>query len=145
MLGHALEGRRDKVFLMTKVCTHGRDKKVALQQLEESLKRLHTDHLDLWQIHEVIYDNDPEFHFARDGAVEALTQAKKDGKVRFVGFTGHKHPSIHLRMLEYDYPFDAVQMPLNCFDGYLPQLRTTGFASGTAPRNGSLGYEEPRR
>lgn len=117
MLGRALEGRRDKVFLMTKVCTHGRDKKVGLRQLEESLKRLRTDHLDLWQIHEVIYDTDPDLHFAPDGVVEALTQAKKEGKVRFVGFTGHKHPAIHLKMLEHDYPFDAVQMPLNCFDG----------------------------
>ncbi|HEX3998671.1 MAG TPA: aldo/keto reductase [Pirellulales bacterium] len=116
-MGEALAGRRDKVFLMTKVCTHGRDKKVAMQQLEESLKRLKTDHLDLWQIHEVIYDNDPDLHFAPGGVVEALEQAKKDGKVRYVGFTGHKKPATHLKMLAHDYPFDSVQMPLNCFDG----------------------------
>ena len=71
-MGLGLEGRRDKVFLMSKVCTHGRDKKVAMQQLEESLKRLGTDHLDLWQIHEVIYENDPDLHFAKGGVVEAL-------------------------------------------------------------------------
>ena len=80
-MGQGLKGRRDKVFLMTKVCTHGRDKKVAMQQLEESLKRLRTDHLDLWQIHECVYDNDPERHFAKGGVVEALDEAKKAGKV----------------------------------------------------------------
>src|SRR6202790_3321971 len=115
-MGLGLQGRRDKVFLMSKVCTHGRDKKVAMQQLEESLKRLGTDHLDLWQIHEVIYENDPDLHFAKGGVVEALDEAKKQGKVRFVGFTGHKSPAIHLKMLAHDYPFDTVQMPLNCFD-----------------------------
>src|ERR1700733_4303500 len=115
-MGLGLQGRRDKVFLMSKVCTHGRDKKVATQQLEESLKRLGTDHLDLWQIHEVIYENDPDLPFAKGGVVEALDDAKQQGKVRFVGFTGHKSPAIHLKMLAHDYPFDTVQMPLNCFD-----------------------------
>ena len=129
-LGRALEGRRDKVLLMTKVCTHGRGKAVAMQQLEQSLTRLRTDHLDVWQIHEVIYENDPDLDFAPDGVVAALDQAKQDGKVRFVGFTGHKSPAIHLRMLSRQYPFDTVQMPLNCFDAtyrsfeqqVLPQL-----------------------
>jgi aryl-alcohol dehydrogenase-like predicted oxidoreductase len=115
-MGRALEGRRDKIFLMTKVCTHGRDKKVAMKQLEESLKRLRTDHLDLWQVHECVYYNDPERHFAPGGVIEALDEAKKQGKVRYVGFTGHKSPTIHLKMLSYNYPFDTVQMPLNCFD-----------------------------
>jgi aryl-alcohol dehydrogenase-like predicted oxidoreductase len=115
-MGQALKGRRDKVFLMTKVCTHGREKKVAMQQLEESLKRLQTDRLDLWQVHECVYDNDPGRHFAKGGVIEALDDAKKAGKVRYVGFTGHKHPAIHLKMLSYDYPFDSVQMPLNPFD-----------------------------
>jgi predicted aldo/keto reductase-like oxidoreductase len=135
-MGLGLQGRRDKVFLMTKVCTHGRDKKVAMQQLEESLKRLGTDHLDLWQIHEVIYENDPDLHFAKGGVVEALDEAKKQGKVRFVGFTGHKSPAIHLKMLAHDYPFDSVQMPLNCFDAtyrsfeqqVLPELQRRGIA-----------------
>ena len=136
-LGRALDGRRDQVFLMTKVCTHGRDRNVAMQQLEQSLRRLRTDHLDLWQVHEVIYENDPDLHFAKGGVVEALDKAKKRGKVRFVGFTGHKSPSIHLKMLAHEYPFDTVQMPLNCFDGtyrsfeqhVLPELQRRGIAA----------------
>jgi aryl-alcohol dehydrogenase-like predicted oxidoreductase len=115
-LGAALKGRRDQAFVMTKVCTHGRTKDVAMKQLEESLRRLQTDHLDLWQIHEVIYYNDPDLIFAPNGAAEALQAAQQQGKVRFVGFTGHKSPSIHLRMLSYGFPFDTVQMPLNCLD-----------------------------
>jgi aryl-alcohol dehydrogenase-like predicted oxidoreductase len=115
-MGEALKGKRDRAFLMTKCCTHGRSKKVGMQMLEESLRRLQTDHLDVWQIHEVIYDNDPDLIFQPDGAIEALAQAKKAGKVRFVGFTGHKDPSIHLKMLAHDFTFDSVQMPLNCFD-----------------------------
>ena len=136
-MGKALRDRRDKVFLMTKVCTHGRDKQEAMRQLEESLNRLGTDFLDLWQIHEVIYENDPDLHFAPGGVVEALDEAKKQGKVRFVGFTGHKSPEIHLKMLGHNYPFDAVQMPLNCFDAtyhsferqVLPELERRGIAA----------------
>ena len=116
-MGRAIEDRRERVFLMTKVCTHGRDAKVAMRQLEESLKRLRTDHLDLWQVHECVYYTDPDLHFARGGVIEALDRAKRDGKVRFVGFTGHKDPDIHLRMLSHEYPFDSCQMPLNVFDG----------------------------
>jgi len=115
-MGVALKGKRDQAFLMTKACTHGRGKEIAMQQLEESLRRLQTDHLDLWQIHEVIYYNEPELIFAAGGAIEALETAKQQGKVRFVGFTGHKDPAIHLRMLSHNFPFDTVQMPLNCFD-----------------------------
>lgn len=116
-MGKALvNGWREKVFLMTKVCTHGRDKKVAMNQLKQSLRRLKTDHLDLWQIHECIYYTDPEHHFARGGVIEALIEAKEKGLVRYVGFTGHKDPAIHLAMLAHDFPFDSVQMPLNCFD-----------------------------
>lgn len=115
--GKALRGgKRDQVFLMTKVCTHGRDGKVAMQQLEESLRRLGTDHLDLWQIHEVVYDDDPARHYAAGGAVEALDKAKREGKVRFVGFTGHKLPAIHREMIERGYPFDTAQMPINVLD-----------------------------
>lgn len=136
-MGKALEGRRDKVFLMTKVCTHGRDRKVAMEQLEDSLRRLKTDHLDLWQVHECVYDNDPERHFAVGGVMEALDQAKREGKVRFVGFTGHKDPSIHLKMLASGYPFDACQLPLNAFDAtfrsferqVLPELAKRGIAA----------------
>jgi len=117
LMGKAIQGRRHQVVLMTKVCSHGRDKKVALQQLDESLRRLKTDYLDLWQIHEVVYEDDPDRHFVPGGAVEALLEAKRQGKVRFIGFTGHKHPRIHLKMLARDFPFDACQMPLNVFDG----------------------------
>ena len=135
-MGDALRGRRHEAFLMTKVCTHGRDRKTAMRQLEESLRRLRTDYLDLWQVHEVVYDNDPDLHFARGGVVEALEEAKRAGKVRFVGFTGHKDPAIHLKMLAHDYPFDTCQMPLNCFDAsfrsfeqrVLPELNRRGIA-----------------
>jgi uncharacterized protein len=136
-MGRGLKGRRDKVFLMTKVCTHGRGKDVALEQLGQSLKRLQTDHLDLWQVHECVYENDPERHFGKGGVIEALDEAKKAGKVRYVGFTGHKHPAIHLKMLSYDYPFDSVQMPLNPFDAtyrsfaahVLPEVNKRGMAA----------------
>jgi uncharacterized protein len=137
IMGQGLVGRRHQAFLMSKVCTHGRGMKTAMKQLHESLKRLKTDYLDLWQIHEVVYDNDPELHFAKNGVVAALDQARKDGKVRFVGFTGHKDPSIHLKMLRYDYPFDSCQMPLNVLDGtfrsfeqqVLPELNRRGIAA----------------
>jgi aryl-alcohol dehydrogenase-like predicted oxidoreductase len=135
-LGAALRGKRDRVILMSKVCTHGRDKSIAMQMLEESLKRLHTDRLDIWQIHEVVYENDPDLIFRPNGAAEALAQAKRDGKVRFVGFTGHKDPSIHLKMLSSNFSFDTVQMPLNCLDGtfrsfeqhVLPEANRRGIA-----------------
>jgi aryl-alcohol dehydrogenase-like predicted oxidoreductase len=123
-MGVALKAKRDQAFLMTKACTHGRGKDVAMRQLEESLLRLQTDHLDLWQIHEVIYYNEPELIFAAGGAIEALEAAKQQGKVRFVGFTGHKDPAIHLRMLSHNFPFDTVQMPLNCFDGTFRSFET---------------------
>jgi uncharacterized protein len=136
VMGKAIADRRDDVFLMTKVCTHGRGRKEAMKQLEQSLRRLKTDVIDLWQIHECVYYSDPDLHFAKDGVVAALGQAQRDGKVRFVGFTGHKDPSIHLAMLEHDYPFDTCQLPLNCFDAsfrsfeedVLPELLTRGIA-----------------
>lgn len=123
-LGVALKGKRQDAFVMTKVCTHGRGKDVAMKQLEESLRRLQTDHLDLWQIHEVVYYNDPDLIFAPGGAAEALLAAKQQGKVRFIGFTGHKNPAIHLKMLEHDFPFDTVQMPLNCLDATFRSFET---------------------
>jgi aryl-alcohol dehydrogenase-like predicted oxidoreductase len=117
ILGRALAGGfRDKAFLMTKVCTHGRKADVAMAQLDQSLRRLGTDHLDLWQIHECVHYDDPELHFQPGGVVDALRKAKEQGKTRFVGFTGHKDPAIHLKMLSYGFPFDTVQMPLNAFD-----------------------------
>jgi aryl-alcohol dehydrogenase-like predicted oxidoreductase len=124
-LGRALKSKRDRAVVMTKVCTHGRDKSVALRQLEESLTRLQTDHIDVWQIHEVIYENDPDLIFAPNGAAEALLDAKRQGKVRFLGFTGHKDPSIHLKMLSHNFPFDTVQMPLNCLDATFRSFETS--------------------
>jgi len=161
-IGKAIKGKRDQAFLMTKVCTHGRDEKIAMQMLEESLRRLQTDHLDLWQVHEVIYENDPDLVFAPDGVAEALTQARQQGKVRFVGFTGHKDPEIHLKMLSHNFPFDTVQMPLNCFDAsfrsfetqVLPEANRRGLAvlgmkslggSGEMVRHGGISAEEGLR
>ena len=136
-MGRALADRRDRVFLMTKVCTHGRNARVAMRQLEQSLRRLKTDHLDLWQIHECAYYNDPDRHFAPGGVVEALDLARTQGKTRYVGFTGHKDPEIHLRMLSFDFPFDSCQLPLNGFDRHfrsfqtrvLPELSRRGMAA----------------
>jgi aryl-alcohol dehydrogenase-like predicted oxidoreductase len=135
-MGKAIVDRRDQVFLMTKVCTHGRDGKVAMRQLEQSLKRLRTDHLDLWQIHEVVFDDEPAKHFARGGVVEALDRARRQGKVRYVGFTGHKSPALLLSMLARGYAWDSCQLPLNCFDAsfrsfeleVLPELNRRGIA-----------------
>jgi len=123
-MGRAIADRRDRVFLMTKVCTHGRSAAVAMRQLEQSLRRLQTDHLDLWQIHECAYHNDPDRHFAPGGVVEALERARAQGKTRYVGFTGHKDPEIHLRMLSFDFPFDACQLPLNGFDAHFKSFQT---------------------
>jgi predicted aldo/keto reductase-like oxidoreductase len=115
-LGIALKGKRNQAFLVTGVCTYGRKKDVAMRMLEDSLTRLQTDHVDVWQIHDVIYYNDPELAYQVDGVLEALATAKQQGKVRFVGFSGHKNPSIHLDMLDRGFPFDTVQMPINPFD-----------------------------
>jgi aryl-alcohol dehydrogenase-like predicted oxidoreductase len=135
-MGKGLKGRRDEIFLMTKVCTHGRDAALATEMLEQSLRRLQTDHLDLWQIHGVSFDNDPDLFIRPNGAAEALMKAKEQGKVRYLGFTGHKAPQIHLKMLDTGFPFDAVQMPLNAFDAtfrsfeqeVLPELNKRGIA-----------------
>jgi uncharacterized protein len=115
-LGIALKGKRDKAIVMSAVCTHGRDQDVAMRMLDASLTRLQTDHLDVWQVHEVIYHNDPALIYASNGVLEALARAKQQGKVRFVGFNGHKQPAINLEMLDRGYAFDVVQMPLNPLD-----------------------------
>ena len=122
LMGKALaDGYRDKVFLMTK--HHGRDKKTAMEHLEDSLRRLRTDVIDLWQFHEVVYDKDPEMIFAVGGGIEAADLAKKQGKVRFIGFTGHRAPLLHLKMLAYGYPWDAVQMPMNVLDPHFKSFQ----------------------
>jgi aryl-alcohol dehydrogenase-like predicted oxidoreductase len=119
--GKALrDGYREKVFLMTKI--DGRSKKEATRQLDESLRRLQTDHIDLVQHHEVIRYDDPHRIFDDEGANAALVEARKAGKLRYIGFTGHKDPHIHLHMLEvaseHDFSFDTVQMPLNVMDAH---------------------------
>src|SRR5580700_6534271 len=135
-LGFALKGKRDKVIVMSAVCTHGPGQDVAMRMLDASLNRLQTDHLDVWQIHEVIYHNDPELIYAHDSVIEAVAKAKQQGKVRFVGFDGHKHPGINLEMLDRGYAFDEVQLPLNPLDpafrsfetSVLPVVRQRGMA-----------------
>jgi predicted aldo/keto reductase-like oxidoreductase len=119
-MGKALRngGYRNRAFLMTKI--DGRDRTTAAKQITDSLKRLQTDHIDLLQFHEVIRDTDPDRIFAAGGALEAVLEAKKAGKVRYIGFTGHKSPDIHLKMLStaaaHGFTFDTVQMPLNVMD-----------------------------
>jgi len=123
-MGKGLKGRRDKVFLMTKVCTHGRDGALGMQMLEQSLNRLQTDHLDLWQAHGVSFENDPALFIRPGGLAEVMLKAQKQGKVRFLGFTGHKDPAMHLSMLATEFPFDSVQMPLNPFDATFRSFET---------------------
>ena len=138
-MGTALrDGYRDKVFLMTKF--DGRTRASTAQQIDESLQRLETDHIDLIQYHENIRMEDPDRFFAPDGPLEALMAAKKAGKIRFIGFTGHKDPAVHLRMLEvagaHKFHFDTCQMPLNVMDAHfrsfgrqvLPKLVEEGIA-----------------
>ena len=120
-MGNALkDGYRQKIFLMTKL--DGRDKKAAALQLEESMRRLQTDVIDLVQMHEVIRMTDPDRIFAEGGGIEALIEARKAGKIRFIGFTGHKNPDIHLKMLDvadaHHFKFDTVQMPINVMDAH---------------------------
>jgi predicted aldo/keto reductase-like oxidoreductase len=149
-LGRALAagGRRDRVLVMTKVCTHGRDASVATQMLEQSLRRLRTDHLDVWQVHGVVFDNDPDLAYRAGGVLEALGAAKRAGKVRFVGFTGHKSPAVHFDMIARGYAWDTCQFPLNAFDAtyrsfeqhVLPECVKRGIAVlGMKPMTGKAG------
>lgn len=156
-MGNALrDGYRQKVFLMTKF--DGRTKASTARQIDESLKRLQTDHVDLMQYHENIRMDDPDRFFAASGPLEALLEAKKAGKIRYIGFTGHKDPAVHLRMLEvaaqHKFHFDAAQMPLNLYDahfrsfarGVVPKLVEQGvgvlgmkpMAFGNLPRSGAV-------
>jgi predicted aldo/keto reductase-like oxidoreductase len=133
-----LDGYRQKVFLMTKI--DGRTRQAAARQIDESLKRLQTDHVDLMQIHEILRMEDGDRCFAEGGAIEALEEAKKAGKIRFIGFTGHKDPIVHNRMLdvaaEHTFHFDSCQMPLNLLDAnfrsfaqhVVPRLLSEGIA-----------------
>ena len=138
-MGQALrDGYRQKVFLMTKI--DGRDKNTAARQIEQSLGRLQTDVIDLLQFHEVIRLDDPDVIFAPGGAMEAVQEAKQAGKIRYIGFTGHKDPSVHLRMFEtadqHGFHFDTVQMPINVMDAhfrsFLNQVAPVAQEHGTA-------------
>jgi predicted aldo/keto reductase-like oxidoreductase len=113
LMGEALAGRRERVFLMTKNCN--RDYRGSLACLEDSLRRLRTDHIDLWQFHELVYDNDPDWIFEQ-GGMRAALESQKAGKVRFLGFTGHKDPLIHLKMLDKSHAWASSQMPINVCD-----------------------------
>jgi uncharacterized protein len=131
-MGLALKGRRDQVTLMTKVCA--RDRKTAEAQLEESLRRLKTDVIDVWQFHEINYDSDADWIFRDGGAIEAAVAARQAGKIRFIGFTGHKSPHILQKMLDQDFDWDTCQMPINVLDAHyrsfqneiLPELNRRG-------------------
>jgi len=156
-MGQALrDGYRQRVFLMTKIDAHIAS--AASQQIDQCLQRLQTDVIDLMQIHEVIRWDDPERVFAPGGTMEALLAARQAGKIRYIGFTGHKDPEIHLKMLGMNFPWDTVQLPLNCLDSHhrsfqdkvLPVLveRNIGvlgmkpIASGAAVREGVATAEE---
>ena len=117
IMGRALSepGKRDKVFLMTKNCE--RDYKGSMSNLEDSLRRLKTDRIDLWQFHEMVYDSDPDWVFEK-GGLKAALEAQKAGKVRYIGFTGHKDPSIHVKMLNKPYDWASAQMPVNVMDAH---------------------------
>ena len=117
LMGKALsmDGYRSKVFLMTKNCE--RDYAGSMKNLEDSLRRMKTDRIDLWQFHEMVYDNDPDWVFEK-GGMKAALEARKAGKVRFIGFTGHKDPRIHLKMLGKPHDWDSAQMPINVMDPF---------------------------
>jgi predicted aldo/keto reductase-like oxidoreductase len=134
-MGVALQGRRDQVTLMTKVC--GRDRKTAETHLHDSLRRLQTDVIDVWQFHEINYDNDPDWISRADGALEAALAARQAGKIRFIGFTGHKSPHILRKMLEQGFDWDTCQLPINILDAHyrsfqrevLPELERRGIGA----------------
>jgi aryl-alcohol dehydrogenase-like predicted oxidoreductase len=143
-MGRALrDGYRAKAFLMTKI--DGRTKKAAAEQIDESLKRLQTDRIDLMQFHEIIRDEDPDRIFAMGGAVDAVLEARKAGKIRYIGFTGHKSPAILLKMLAvakaHDFRFDAVQMPLNVMDAHFDSFQHKVLPTLVADNIGVLGMK----
>jgi aryl-alcohol dehydrogenase-like predicted oxidoreductase len=163
-MGKALAdgGRRQKVFLMTKVC--GRDYATAKQHLEDSLRRLQTDVIDLWQFHATQWSDDADLVFDEEkGALKAALEARKAGKIRYIGFTGHKHPYYHLQMLKRPFDWDTVQMPLNVLDPHyrsfqnqvLPELtrrkiaplgmKSLGSQNGRIPRELGWTAEQCRR
>ena len=137
------DGYRQRVFLMTKI--DGRTRESAARQIDESLKRLQTDRIDLMQFHEVIRLEDPDRIFASGGAIEAMVEARRAGKIRYIGFTGHKDPFVHLRMLEIaaanKFRFDAVQMPLNVMDAHFRSFEQNVLPRLVADEIGVLGMK----
>jgi len=133
------------VTLMTKVCA--RDAKTAQAELEESLRRLQTDMIDVWQFHEINYDSDADWIFRAEGAIETALAARQAGKIRFIGFTGHKSPHILQKMLDQQFPWDTCQMPINVLDAHyrsfqleiLPQLIEHGIGPIGMKSLGGLG------
>ena len=164
IMGRALSepGKRDKVFLMTKNCE--RDYEGSMSNLEDSLRRMKTDRIDLWQFHEMVYDSDPDWVFEK-GGLKAALEAQKAGKVRYIGFTGHKDPSIHVKMLNKPYDWASAQMPVNVMDAHYRSFQKQaipvclakdvgvigmkglggGGTRGEIPMNTSATYEECRR
>ena len=164
LMGRALSesSRRDKVFLMTKNCE--RDYKGSMSNLDDSLRRMKTDRIDLWQFHEMVYDSDPDWVFEK-GGLKAALEAQKAGKVRYIGFTGHKDPSIHVKMLNKPYDWATSQMPVNVMDAHYRSFQKEaipiclardvgvvgmkslggGAPKGEIPSETSLTHEECRR
>jgi predicted aldo/keto reductase-like oxidoreductase len=136
-------GYRQKAFLMTKIDSH--TKQGAAKQIDESLRRLQTDHLDLLQFHEVIRPTDPEAIFGANGGMEAALAAKQQGKIRYIGFTGHKSPEIHLKMLNtgfaHNFTFNSVQMPLNVMDAHYDSFQKLVLPVLVAHNIGVLGMK----
>jgi predicted aldo/keto reductase-like oxidoreductase len=137
MMGRVLAdpSKRDKVFLMTKVC--GRDYPTAKQHLEDSLRRMQTDRIDLWQFHAIKWKDDPDLIFAENGALKLALEAREEGKIRYIGFSGHQEPDLHLEMLERDFAWDSMQLPTNVLDAHyrsfqqkvLPRVNERGIAA----------------
>ena len=135
----ATGGRRDKVFLMTKTC--GRDAGNSLAQLEESLRRLQTDRIDLWMFHGISRESDAGRIFAQEGAIQTALAAQKAGKVRYIGFSGHRSPGLHLQMLEQSYEWDAVLMPTNILDAHYKSFQNEVLPVLNQRRIGCLGMK----
>jgi aryl-alcohol dehydrogenase-like predicted oxidoreductase len=138
-MGQAVKGRRDKVILMTKF--NSRDKKGALRELEESLRRLQTSYVDLWQSHSIERAEDPDWIFSPNGAYEAARLAKQQGKARFIGFTGHEHPDYHLAMLAKPLEWDTIQMPLNILDAHFRSFQKSVLPEAVKRKLGIIGMK----
>ena len=145
-MGKAIADRRERVFLMTKVCTHGRDARVAMRQLEQSLRRLKTDYLDLWQVHECVYYNDPDRHFARGGVIEALDRAQASrARCASSASPATRIPRSTCACCRTAIRSTACQLPLNCFDASFRSFEQRVLPELHAARHRADRDEEPRR